>query len=57
MRRLSLSWLYEADTQELKLGSIGSRLSDCRRAAAAFRYIAKQGETGADAAVVWADGD
>ena len=35
----------------------GNRLSDCRRVAAAFRDIAKQGETGADAAVVWADGD
>lgn len=31
--------------------------TDYRRAAAAFHYIAKNGEAGADAAVVWADSD
>ena len=31
--------------------------TDYRRAAAAFHYIAKNGEAAADAAVVWADGD
>ena len=46
------------DTPQQAAGSfIGTRLSDCRRAAAAFRYIAEQGKSGADAAVVWADGD
>ena len=31
--------------------------TDYRRTAAAFHYIAKNGEAAADAAVVWADGD
>ena len=39
------------------LRSSGRRLSDCRRAATAFRNIAEQGETGSDAAIVWADSD
>src|SRR5215470_19351179 len=38
-------------------GSLGSLLSDCCRAATAFCNIAEQGETGADAAVMWADDD
>ena len=39
------------------LRSSGRRLSDCRRAATAFGNIAEQGETGSDAAIVWADSD
>ena len=46
-----------ADTRELRLESLEARLTDCCRAATAIRYVAKQGEAGADAAVVWADSD
>ena len=47
-----------AGARELRLRSIPwEPITQLRRAAAAFRHIAKQGEAGADAAIVWADGD